>query len=135
MKKQLVIIGIVAILVSVGLSGCESESKDDGQFKADVFVIDEKLTEIEGDIVDAVENQDTNTFKIKSNLLKYSVDGYKEMIVDDDVSSKYQSDKTEYLAHLDDLYLAGTYGEQGDFDNYLKYYKQAVQHYSQVDIS
>jgi hypothetical protein len=93
------------------------------------------LTEIEGDIVDAVESQDTNTFKIKSNLLKYSVDGYKEMIVDDDVSSKYQSDKTEYLAYLDDLYLAGTYGEQGDFDNYLKYYKQAVQHYSQVDIS
>jgi hypothetical protein len=135
MKKQLVIIGIVAILVSVGLSGCESESKDDEQFKADVFVIDEKLTEIEGDIVDAVESQDTNTFKIKSNLLKYSVDGYKEMIVDDDVSSKYQSDKTEYLAYLDDLYLAGTYGEQGDFDNYLKYYKQAVQHYSQVDIS
>lgn len=134
MKKQLVIIGIIAILVTVELSGCQTESEEDGQFKANLYVSREKLNTIQDNIMDAVNNQDMTSFQSLCTQLKINAKASTEMIKNNDISSKFQSAKTEYLAYLDDLWYAGYYGEQGDADSYIDYYSKAVAHYTAIDL-
>lgn len=100
MKKQLVILGIVTILISVGLSGCETEAKDtDGDgFPDEEDAFPNDITEwVDTDLDDYGDNSDDFP-NDKTEWKDTDDDGY------GDNSDKFPINKTEWLDTDNDGY-------------------------------
>jgi hypothetical protein len=102
LKKQLVLLGIVAILVTVGLSGCTKQTEEEKvTVKASLNILGLSLEDLDGDFEIVNTNYIEEPFLIESGLLKDSrvLEKYNVTFLDsnayriDELITRYESEE------------------------------------------
>ena len=126
-------VSIIIIAIVFVYSFIIEDTEEDTQFKAIISVCEYNLKPIRQGLEDAIQSNNMTSLEYWCGQLKTSATACKNVMISEelgriDVSSKYKSARTEYIAYLDDIYYAGYYGELGDLFKFSDYYRFANAH-------